>query len=722
MELIRSEDNKRKEELRLARLRLKQTEDLIKTLQDELDLLNTNYMKGVHKNQATPQAMPQLAEDARGLITKGAVLGFVNPGGRIHSLETSEGNVQLSYFDTDGRVRLTNFDATSDSRNPAFEQWIPDVLRCCLYMAGQNSTIQLEKPINLSDQWSIEAWFTYPLPESPTWNTLIKGKKDSLVLVKGGKQIGFYHADGLLGKNFFPVDFDLQYLPAGWHHLAVVAREDTQIFFLNGKRVGDTKSKALADAETAQKANPTDVNLAKLVSNTKKCKIKSVDEVVNIGGDPNTSFASNPFGRLAEVRLWGVALSDDEVAINSQTLLSGNEPGLMAYYPLNEGKGLIVQNHTGILNKGEIKNLVDVPSIQVSINKVMKFEADKKNSIQTAVRNLSGDEITIEYWFKGSRLQSAVRQQMGGSYIVSGWNGMHILSNDGATTSGIKVGNAATDGNWHHVALTWKKSTANGFVSYLDGNLIEQRKSSSQAIPAIDENVYIGSYTGRNEFINGCLAEVRVWKKARSQAQIQETMNIRLSGNENDLLIYYPMNGESAVEDNSLPVSSTGSTQGASSRSAERTPNAQPQTQWIPCTAPIGSPIKKILRFNGTKDHIKLPDSNHDFSEGFTGECWLFLDRLNSNSRFFDLGKGSKSDNITIGNLDTTGKLKLEIFQGSSAQQVATTKEVLIIKKWIHVAATVDKAGKATLYVNGVEVESGQLRLPNVSVQGGISI
>ncbi len=73
-----------------------------------------------------------------------------------------------------------------------------------------------------------------------------------------------------------------------------------------------------------------------------------------------------------------MALNDEEIAINSQTLLSGNEPGLLAYYPLN----------------------------------------------------------------------------------------LHILSNDGGTGTGIKVGDTATDGNWHHVAMTWKRNTDNGFVSY----------------------------------------------------------------------------------------------------------------------------------------------------------------------------------------------------------------------------------------------------------------
>ena len=37
---------------------------------------------------------------------------------------------------------------------------------------------------------------------------------------------------------------------------------------------------------------------------------------------------------------------------------------------------------------------------------------------------LAGDELTIEYWFKGSKMLSAVRIQDGSSaWIVAGWGG-----------------------------------------------------------------------------------------------------------------------------------------------------------------------------------------------------------------------------------------------------------------------------------------------------------
>jgi len=163
--------------------------------------------------------------------------------------------------------------------------------------------------------------------------------------------------------------------------------------------------------------------------------------------------------------------------------------------------------------------------------------------IETEVDDLSGSEITIEYWFKGSSTQSAVRQQVGGSnYIVSGWNDLHILSSDGGTGAGIMVGNDAEDGNWHHIAMTWQQDTINGFISYLDGELVDQRNSSNTEIPNINANVFFGSSNGSTQFMSGFLDDIRIWNIARTNEQIRENMYIPLIGDEAGLICYWKFN------------------------------------------------------------------------------------------------------------------------------------------------------------------------------------
>jgi len=149
--------------------------------------------------------------------------------------------------------------------------------------------------------------------------------------------------------------------------------------------------------------------------------------------------------------------------------------------------------------------------------------------------------LTIEYWFKGTNLQSAVRFQNGSDYISAGWGTAgsfkHILSNSGGV-DGVSVGAAATDGNWHHVAMTWQKGVVNGFKSYLDGQLVQQKDATNTDLPSFSGGLALGSLNGVSEFMNGSLEEVRVWNVARTQAEIKSGM-CSLSLPQTGLLMYY---------------------------------------------------------------------------------------------------------------------------------------------------------------------------------------
>ena len=125
-----------------------------------------------------------------------------------------------------------------------------------------------------------------------------------------------------------------------------------------------------------------------------------------------------------------------------------------------------------------------------------------------------GNAITVAYWFKGTNGQSAVRMQNGSDFIVAAWNNsMHILSNDGGTI-GVLAGNGFDDGNWHHMAFTWQRNTVNGFKSYLDGQLVDQRNSSDTPLPAFNSGFFLGSFGGNSEFMNGTIDEVGIWSFA----------------------------------------------------------------------------------------------------------------------------------------------------------------------------------------------------------------
>ena len=70
------------------------------------------------------------------------------------------------------------------------------------------------------------------------------------------------------------------------------------------------------------------------------------------------------FGNIAEMRIWNISRSEDDIANNRRKRLTGSEPGLVSYYKFNEGTGNIAKDSNtsksndatiyGIGNKGTL--------------------------------------------------------------------------------------------------------------------------------------------------------------------------------------------------------------------------------------------------------------------------------------------------------------------------------------------------------------------------------
>ncbi|NCF94978.1 MAG: hypothetical protein GWQ05_29065 [Verrucomicrobiaceae bacterium] len=247
-------------------------------------------------------------------------------------------------------------------------------------------------------------------------------------------------------------------------------------------------------------------------------------------------------GMLDEVSVWSRALSASEIASGYQNSLTGEEQGLVGYWNFNDGTAtdLSPNNNDGTLNgdaaivDSPFRNGAGTVYVQTARtklnNQTLCVDGVDGHAVVEEITDLSGSELTVQYWFKGSSNQSAVRQQ-GAGWIVAGWNGQHILSNDGGT-SGIPLGDGYNDGQWHHLVMTWKQDAANGFASYLDGQLVAARDSSSAPIPAHNAALYFGAFNGVGEFSTGCIDEVAIWNRALSQPEIQANWNKVLSGAE----------------------------------------------------------------------------------------------------------------------------------------------------------------------------------------------
>lgn len=96
-------------------------------------------------------------------------------------------------------------------------------------------------------------------------------------------------------------------------------------------------------------------------------------------------------------------------------------------------------------------------------------------------------------------------------------------------------------GKWAHLAATYDGSVAR---LYVDGILVGETQYTAD-IGAGDTGFYIGGLS--YNYYNGLIDEVRLWNVARSQTEIQSTMNSTLAGNETGLVGYWQLDEQTTV-------------------------------------------------------------------------------------------------------------------------------------------------------------------------------
>ncbi len=89
---------------------------------------------------------------------------------------------------------------------------------------------------------------------------------------------------------------------------------------------------------------------------------------------------------------------------------------------------------------------------------------------------------------------------------------------------------------WIHVAFVSEGSTGSKARIYFNGHCAIEQDRSDESSPC--KNFVLGGTH------LGDLAHFRIWKRARSQDEIQESMKSKLTGNEDDLYFYLPLDDQ----------------------------------------------------------------------------------------------------------------------------------------------------------------------------------
>jgi Leucine-rich repeat (LRR) protein len=398
----------------------------------------------------------------------------------------------------------------------------------------------------------------------------------------------------------------------------------------------------------------------------------------------NPSFGEAFTGKIDEVRVWNVARTQSEIQSARNTTLAGAEPGLVAYYKLDEtgqGAGITVANSataTGATLNGTTQGTGSTPVFtstainptppsgnSINLNGLTDYVSVPDN---VALKPAS---VTVEAYVRVNSFTSTKAGGNGNFQFILHKQNTRSTNFEGYTfsldetnkrfygvvssvggVSGFQVSpnNSIVLGQWYHLALTVNSTELRFYV-----NGVQQ----GAAVPtgfALDYGTnpfFIGrsgdlSYEG---FLNGQVDEVRIWNTVRTQSEIHATINTTLAGTEPGLVAYYKLDetGQGAGITVANSATATGAALDGTTQGTGSTPVFTEST-----------PGDNSIKFNGSNQSAQLGnwfnyqnftismwvkpgssqvqyagiiDNNHD---GGSGANWVFQqDNFNTNNYYF---------------------------------------------------------------------------------------
>jgi hypothetical protein len=248
-------------------------------------------------------------------------------------------------------------------------------------------------------------------------------------------------------------------------------------------------------------------------------------------------------------------------------LLAGQTVDAQPYTDLT-GEPFRTDNQGYLQGRGEISigdqllALAPVHSV-MNYEGLLAFDSVDDYVIRNPLHNAPITETTVSFWM---RSDDATGSGTPVSYATSGEADALLVTNYNNFTIhrgavSISTGITATDGLWHHIAVTWRASDGevklykDGFAAFT-GTLTTAPLSVGGSLVLGQDQDSIGGGFDSAQAFQGLLDEVQIWSVARTEAEIQTDMFWAPKGDEPGLIAYWSFN------DNSQSVASDQSTNG----------------------------------------------------------------------------------------------------------------------------------------------------------------
>ena len=257
-------------------------------------------------------------------------------------------------------------------------------------------------------------------------------------------------------------------------------------------------------------------------------------------------------GQMDDFRIWNTTRSQTEIQESKSDCLTGSKAGLLALYNFEDGAGSSsLTDITGNGNNGTLENMDPatdwVLGVPCGLDAPIALAFEGSNDYVDCGNDISLDlstQWTAECWINPTAIS-------GGWYTFLSKNfhdnsegfGMHISS---GTVNLWKGGGGASEtvsasisaSIWTHVAGVYDSGTWTLYVDGVDmGSFTETFVNASTPLYIGARNSNDG--TSPNDFFPGKIDHVRLWDVALSQAEIQQSMSICISGSEDGLIAAY---------------------------------------------------------------------------------------------------------------------------------------------------------------------------------------
>ncbi|MBT8401119.1 MAG: hypothetical protein KJO98_11630, partial [Rhodothermia bacterium] len=187
-------------------------------------------------------------------------------------------------------------------------------------------------PLSFTGDFTIETWIR---PQNKSGIRYIVARDSAYSLALNGTDLRFTVVEETVqgAADTVFVDRPVSLSLGTWYHVAAVRDKNNVTLYLDGNAVGATYTSSVP----ATGGGRDTLTIG-----------QSIDrQETNVGWFE---------GEIDELRIWSIAKTEAEVRDNRRAVLSGNEEGLVGYWPLDQGLRLVAPDVTESANHGRLLN------------------------------------------------------------------------------------------------------------------------------------------------------------------------------------------------------------------------------------------------------------------------------------------------------------------------------------------------------------------------------